>query len=96
MVEQIEKFLRGLDNTNKEEYWETDLQHAQSVMVNLMKALGLPVWKVKMIWDKEDDYRAVTYSFALKEIAEEYVREAEERPAPPVGRPTRVEIVNEV
>lgn len=92
VVEQAQEFIERQDGVNKDEYWETDKERAESVLCKFLQDAGYPVWKVTFVWQEdEDNVRTANYHFVLESSADKYITDNTERyKTAPCGSPTEV------
>lgn len=91
LLEQAQRYIELQDDTNKDEYWETNKARAESVLCEFLRDAGVPVWRVRFVWQSGEDLRASSHYFVLESSADKYIEENNTRYATaPCGFPTEV------
>lgn len=94
LLTKAQEYVASLDNSDKDEYYETAQKRAHDVLCSFLKSQGIPLWNAVFTWETESSVRWITYFFLTEEEANSYVQtESERYKTSPVGKPTKVEVI---
>jgi len=89
LLKLAQTYISGLDDERDDEFYGTDAAMAEGVLCKFLQDLQIPTWRIRFVWEVNENRTVNNHRFVLEETADQYLADQLERfKKAPIGSPT--------